>query len=115
MGLDQYARVENGGDDEVLDTQIAYWRKHPHLQGWMENKYRAINGEKEFNCEKLYLTHPILNELEVDIRKNDLPETMGFFYGCDSDDHYKKQDLKFVNDAHGYLDDGYKVYYSSWW
>lgn len=116
MGLDQFARIEDGNERAGRsDTEIARWRKHPNLQGWMEKKYRALGGDQEFNYEKVYLTHKILNELEVDIRKNNLPVTCGFFYGGDSDDYYKERDLKFINDSRGYLDSGYKIYYSSWW
>ena len=33
MGLDQYAFSENKDGER---TEIAYWRKHNRLQGWME-------------------------------------------------------------------------------
>ena len=34
MGLDQYANaIDNNGEKE----ELAYWRKHPNLQGFMEN------------------------------------------------------------------------------
>ena len=38
MGLDQYAYVANKAGSEYNDQsrqEIAYWRKHPNLQGWM--------------------------------------------------------------------------------
>ena len=34
----------------VVAKEIAYWRKHPDLHGWMENLYREKGGrEKSFN------------------------------------------------------------------
>ena len=45
MGLDQYATARKGEartDDEGYtyyedSKELAYWRKHPSLQGWMED------------------------------------------------------------------------------
>ena len=128
MGLDQYARVEDGNKRaERADTEFALWLDHPNLQGWMEKQWRYTGKTGEFNNEKVYLTNEILSELEADIKETSLPETNGFFYGQNSDEYYKQrldaadaryykeQDLKFVSDARGYINDGYKVYYSSWW
>lgn len=116
MGLDAFARVEDGNKRaERADTEFAYWRKHPNLQGWMEKQWRYTGKTGEFNNEKLYLTNELLNELETDVTEVSLPKTNGFFYGQNSDEYYKAQDLKFVSDARGYINDGYKVYYCSWW
>ena len=112
MGLDQYAFVEV---DEPLE--FAYWRKHPNLQGWMENLWRKQNPESEedFNCINLYLTKENIEELESTILNNRLPETSGFFFGQDSDEYYKEKDLEFISKAKEYLAKGYKIYYGSWW
>ena len=37
MGLDQYAGVRQ--EDGTFE-EIAYWRKHPNLQGWMKKLYK---------------------------------------------------------------------------
>jgi hypothetical protein len=38
MGLDQFAYcIDNNGEKE----ELAYWRKHPNLQGWMENLWQS--------------------------------------------------------------------------
>lgn len=42
MGLDQYASIRKDGQE---DQEIAYWRKHPNLQGWMEQLWREKGGE----------------------------------------------------------------------
>ena len=39
MGLDMYAYTSTkprDGDDESSHREIAYWRKHPNLHGWMQ-------------------------------------------------------------------------------
>ena len=121
MGLDAYARVEDGNKRaERFDTEFAYWRKNESLQNWMEQQYRYAGGTGEFNCQKVYLTKEILNELEIEIKEDNLPDNVGlwqagYFYGSDSIEDYKEPTLKFISDAHGYLNDGYKVYYCSWW
>ena len=58
MGLDQYASARKGEpttDDEGYtyyedSMELAYWRKHPNLQGWMQDLYHEKGGEDEFNC-----------------------------------------------------------------
>ena len=39
----------------------------------------------------------------------------GFFFGNDSDEYYKEQDLTFVEEALELIEAGYKIEYSSWW
>lgn len=123
MGLDQYAVARRGepvkneeGQLEYADQhEIAYWRKHPNLQGWMENLYREKGGTEEFNCVDVELTLEDLDELEAAITGTALPETCGFFFGENSDDYYKDKDLQFIEQARREIEDGYKVVYSSWW
>lgn len=123
MGLDQYAHaIDNNGEKEVL----AYWRKHPNLQGWMENLWHNKGcpgrpeepnslGMSDFNCIPVELDHSDLDDLENAIDNNKLPSTVGFFFGSDSDDHYKEQNLEFIRKAREALDAGLTVEYSSWW
>jgi len=137
MGLDQYASArkgepilvdggtttyndENGKEvvEKIWDKEwadsydLSDWRKHPNLQGFMENKWC---GEGEFNCQELELTLEDINELEEAVNSADLPDTGGFFFGGDSSELYKEQDLEFCNDARKALADGYTVIYSSWY
>lgn len=123
MGLDQFAfAIDNNGEKE----ELAYWRKHPNLQGWMENLWESkgrpnahedkdSNGMSDFNCVELELTHEDLDNLEQAITNDELPSTNGFFFGSDSDDHYKEQDLEFVRKAREALDSGLTVVYDSSW
>ena len=125
MGLDQYAyaREVKPDEEEPVDIDIAYWRKHNRLQGWMEYLYRDKNPDfnSDFNCVDLELTDEDLDRLEKDVIDKSLPETGGFFFGDDSysndewaEDNMKK-DLQFIHAARQYLRDGYKIIYSSWW
>jgi len=112
MGLDQYASVRKEGQE---DQEIAYWRKHPNLQGWMEDLWRSRGNSGQFNCEEVELTFEDLEQLEESIEGTELPETSGFFFGNNSDDYYKEQDLQFIADASEAIEQGYKVIYTSWW
>ena len=130
MGLDQYAAVRLDTKDEEgnWDTEeLACWRKHPSLQGWMENLWEEkgrpnINADQEdsafgsdFNCVDLELSLEDIDALEAAIKGDELPETGGFFFGDDSSERYKKEDIRFCNAARKALKDGQTVVYSSWW
>ena len=130
MGLDQYAAIRLDTKDEEGNweqEELAYWRKHPHLQGFMENLWEekgrpnanVSSGENpfgsEFNCVYLELTIEDIEALEASIKGGELPETGGFFFGDDSSEHYKEADLEFCANARKALADGQTVVYSSWW
>jgi hypothetical protein len=119
MGLDQYAYSEDSNGER---TEIAYWRKHNRLQGWMENLYTDKGGMEEFNTVDLELTLEDLDVLESTMMNKLLPETGGFFYGNDSyEDYeseeygYKSDDEMFINKAREELNKGNKVIYFCWW
>ena len=129
MGLDQYAHaIDNNGEKE----ELAYWRKHPNLQGFMENLWTSKGkpglsevladsdgmsgiGMSDFNCVPVDLTYEDLDSLEKAVNSKELPETGGFFFGDDSDDYYKEKDLEFIQKGREALDAGLTVEYSSWW
>jgi hypothetical protein len=134
MGLDMYAyaatRVgqnaeywESYQDNSQTVTkprEIAYWRKHPNLHGWMEDLWRSKNdkfsvNDQMFNGVELELTWDDLDKLEQDIKSGNLPSTSGFFFGDDSDEYYQAQDLQFVADAKAEVFLGLKVFYNSSW
>ena len=141
MGLDQYAYVaaKAGQQTEFYDTavydenikaytnpnvpkprEIAYWRKHPNLQGWMDQLWRRRGCESDvpgdsFNGVELELTWEDIDELERAVTHGQLPETSGFFFGDDSDEHYREQDLEFIRNARAELFMGLKVFYNSSW
>ena len=118
MGLDQFAfAIDNNGEKE----ELACWRKHPNLQGWMENLWEskgrpnAHDNNDSFNCVELELTLEDLIDLEQAVTNASLPDTVGFFFGSNSDDIYGQQDLEFVEKARKALDKGMTVVYDSWW
>lgn len=119
MGLDQYAYTKGINGKE----EIAYWRKHNALQGWMEELWvkrgcpRKNKKDPSFNCIPLQLNMSHLNKLEQDVLADNLPETTGFFFGPDSreDDGYKQMTLEFIDAAKQAISEGKKVFYYSWW
>ena len=139
MGLDQYATARkgeprkvpqtwtttdaDGNEEEVVEyynewddtIELATWRKHPNLQGWMQDLYYEKGGEEEFNCVDLELTLEDLDALEESLDDEALPETVGFFFGTDSSDHYAETDREFIREARAAIKQGYTVIYSSWW
>ena len=111
--------TEHKGVEEYLEwddsIELATWRKHPNLQGWMQELYYEKGGESEFNCVDVELTFEDLDALEATLDEEELPETVGFFFGSNADDHYAEADREFIVQARAALKKGYKVFYSSWW
>ena len=138
MGLDQYAYVaaRAGAYDEYWGdgnynkddsdptkawkpTELAYWRKHPGLQGWMKQLWEEKNPDavegNSFNGIEVELTWTDLERLELDIISGGLPATTGFFFGEASDEFYTQDDLEFVKNAKAEVFMGLKVFYNSSW
>ena len=123
MGLDQYAMARKGEsktDEEGFEyyedsMELAYWRKHPNLQGWMQDLWYTKGGEGDFNCVDLELEAEDLDLLEESLDEEALPETTGFFFGTDSSIHYAEQDREFIREARAAIKQGYTIVYSSWW
>lgn len=126
MGLDMFAyKVKKGMINESTDFQLPeneethqelhYWRKHPNLHGWMEQLYYDKGGKDgTFNCVNVQLTEEDINNLEKDVQDGLLPETQGFFFG-QSYPEDKEGDLEFIKQAREAINEGYDVYYTSWW
>ena len=145
MGLDMYAYTASRAgqqndfyegaewDPELKESvnpkvtqprEIAYWRKHPNLHGWMEQLWirkLAAEGkqpEKDsewgsvFNGVEVELTSEDLDELERAVTHGRLPRTTGFFFGDPSDDYYRDRDLEFIKNARAELIFGLKVFYN---
>ena len=131
MGLDMYAYVatksnelrehyENYDYDKDTSTsakprELAYWRKHPNLHGWMHRLWESKGNSGSFNGDELELTWDDLDKLEQDLKRKHLPETTGFFFGNPADDYYLAQDLEFVKKAKAEVFCGLKVFYNSSW
>lgn len=95
--------------------EIAYWRKHPNLHGWMQQLWESRGNTGDFNGDELELTWDDLEALEEAVLNNELPGTSGFFFGNNADEHYREQDLEFVRNAKAELFLGLKVFYNSSW
>ena len=124
MGLDMYVYYRDAaygiempqidfGGSEMVDAEIAYFRKHANLHGWMEKLYREKGGQAEsFNCVNLRLTAEDIDRLEKDVEA--LPHTTGFFFGVsDASDTVKTRLM--IRDAREKIAAGHAVYYTSWW
>lgn len=108
MGLDQYAFATKGDERH----EIAYWRKHANLQGWMEALYRSKGGTDVFNCIPVELDEEDLDKLEREYKS--LATATGFFWGASHPD----DDIDtacFIEKARECLIDGYTIEYDSWW
>ena len=118
MGLDMYAytATKPEADYETEQREIAYWRKHPNLHGWME-KLAEEKGitYNTFNGVELELLWEDLDILERDVERGGLPGTTGFFFGDGADDYYRDQDLEFIRKARADLFTGLRVFYNSSW
>jgi hypothetical protein len=143
MGLDMYAYIARKGQRDEYNEQdgdwnpetrewktngpvtkpieLAYWRKHPSLHGWMEQLWQKKgmpgtgNTDTDFNGIELELTWQDVDDLENAVRHGQLPFTEGFFFGKPSDNTYYEHDLKFCLDAKTELFLGLKVFYNSSW
>jgi hypothetical protein len=141
MGLDMYAYVaakagqqaefyegsewdpdhrEHRNPNVNKPRDIAYWRKHPNLHGWMAQRWlrregNALRETDNFNGIEFELTYEDLDDLEVAVKKRQLPATSGFFFGSDADKHYYNDDLKFIQAARAEMFLGLKVFYNSSW
>ena len=126
MGLDQYAYTgkRRETNDETDYVELAYWRKHNRLEGFMKELWiekGRPDASKEypydFNCIMIELTPTDVDRLDEAVANDTLPETQGFFFGSDSQgDDYKKQNtLHFINQARDAFAAGLKVFYSSNW
>lgn len=102
-----------GGTSKPIE--LAYWRKHPSLHGWMEQLYRKRGGTSEFNGVELELSWDDIDELERAVIHGKLPFTEGFFFGKPADNVYYEDDLKFCKDAKAEIFLGFKVFYNSSW
>ena len=101
MGLDQYAYAVSSTGER---SQLQEWRKHPNLQGFMEQKwedkgrlcFKYKDGEPkevafnpdvqggslgDFNCVPILLYPEDIDDLEEVVNNDKLPDTAGFFFG----------------------------------
>ena len=86
------------------------------LMGEEMNKLtQSLGDQRVFNGQPIRLNLTDIEQLETAINRGELPPTTGFFFGDNSDDYYKQQDLKFIEMARKAINEGYEVYYNSSW
>jgi hypothetical protein len=99
----------------VYDTEFGYWRKFNHLHGFMAELYRHKGGTTDFNTVELRLTKEDLQSLQA--QASGLPATSGFFFG--GTDSMTPENVEtviaFTKKALQAIEDGYAIYYDSWW
>ena len=104
MGLDMYAytAAKAGQQNEFYESaewdpeakesvnptvakprELAYWRKHANLHGWMHKLWNERGHSGDFNGDELELTAEDLDRLEFVVEQGKLPGTSGFFFGND--------------------------------
>lgn len=117
MGLDQWLYAEKDGKET---EEVAYWRKHPNLHGFMESlwaeKGKPGDSNEGFNGVHLYLDEADISRAEDAVKKEELPRTRGYFFGVSRiNEDQQAEDLDALAQARGWLNKGYKVFYDSWW
>tara|TARA_R110000796_G_scaffold39992_6_gene99274 strand:- start:969 stop:1403 length:435 start_codon:yes stop_codon:yes gene_type:complete len=111
-----------GFKKKATELEIAYWRKHPNLHGYIVNTFnKGVD-----NCRPIELTPKHLDQIADAIEKNELPYTNGSFFGS-SEDHEegKKENIKIFRDASTWLDkklveksqhgDWFSIHYEASW
>ena len=127
MGLDMYAYAVKAlppdkqvdfklQPEDIVDDNLAYWRKVNALHGWMHRLYiRKGGSSKDFNCCNMQLGIADLDELEADMRENKLKPVDGFFFGSQEFYEQDKQSVyDFIAKARDHIDAGRSVVYHAW-
>lgn len=134
MGLDMYLYKEKIVEDtEITDEnglvgtrvskeryEIAYWRKHNRLHGYMERIWIAKQPKEiqapDFNCIPLELSKQNIDNIIAALVHETMPPQQGFFFGFDSynPEQYKK-DIALFQECLGLQEQGWTIIYNSWW
>ena len=126
MGLDQFIKASktepigkcNGRAYNDADIEVAYFRKHPNLHGWMQDLWEESGGElpdwTSFNGDYLELDTDDLETLKAVTEADALPPTQGFFFG-ETQPYHKQDTLDAIEKCLAKIKEGYFVYYGSSW
>ena len=125
MGLDMYAyfvKMEDASSDTDCtftyeQVENFYWRKNHRLHNWMEKLWETKTGNTnrtDFNCAKVRLYENDINELEKAIETWKIDDSEPFSFSKYTT-NMKEYDLQFCQEAKEAIEDGYAVYYDSWW
>lgn len=112
MGLDMYlvgrkhrhdfnkVDMEDGYrvTSNIKELELAYWRKHPNLHGYIVNTF----ARGEDNCEPIVLDFLDLQKILMAVENHGLPPTSGFFFGS-SDGSEREEDMAVFRKAMDWL------------
>lgn len=109
MGLDMYL---NGLERDSKEIELAAWRKHPDLHGFVVRTFAAGVDD----CAPIELSADDLKLVLKVAKEGKLPKTTGFFFG-DSGMHDANVTIERLRDAIAWLEDvpGRKVAYEASW
>jgi hypothetical protein len=93
---------------------LAYWRKHPNLQGLVKQIYRAKGGAESAFSGPVILDAEDIDLIEKHVLEETLPYTEGFFFGTSRPDE-KDLDTEFISRARMAIEAGETVVYDSSW
>lgn len=106
--------------DNIVVSNLGYFRKHSDLHGYFEDIYFDRGGDKEFNCVKLSLTEEDIKKV-IEIAENELNgvsavnKAQGFFWGDTTKEDWEETFNVFTNILKTTDFDNETVYYDSWW
>lgn len=60
-----------------MDVELAYWRKHPDLHGYMVKTF----ADSHDDCKEIELSADDLRRVIAAVKAKELPKTSGFFFG----------------------------------
>lgn len=117
MGLDMFAGKTRKDVVDATAEPIMEWRKHPNLHGYMHALHASRGGchdPMKFNKVPVFLSRTDLEELRHAVLNDRLPKTEGLYFGesCAEEKHF---DLMFIDGACGLIDEGWNIFYDSWW
>jgi hypothetical protein len=105
MGLDMYlngekyfyGRREEGKHPKTGEIyELAYWRKHPDLHGFIVETF----AESVDNCQRIWLSDENIETIIKAVKDGSLPKTEGFFFGTsENDEAQRNEDVQLLEDA----------------
>lgn len=112
MGLDMYLvgnkfywtdwekpennKTEDGFKLTDVNLQLAYWRKHPNLHGYIVETF----AEGKDECQQIDLGEADIKKIIEAVKEGALPETTGFFFGkSEMTDQERAEDIAFFEKA----------------
>ena len=126
MGLDMYMKKVRKSTGDVIDNEVAYWRKANQIRNWIVNHTDYPEGG---NCIDFLLTKDNLTALVADCKRvlldHDLapellPTKSGFFFGSTDYSGYYFDDIEStVRQVEEILKttdfETEDIYYCEWW